>query len=113
MPPPFSESTGQTFRTMEMFDQFQPSNATCSREDSHASRFQTQGEDSERLMIETSGRQCLKLFGDAGRLSSLLKTLLTSQIWFSENASMSWRLSAIGRSHLIFRLALLDYRHWN
>lgn len=111
-PAPSCASTGQAFQTTETCELF-GLDAMSFPPASRANRFPLQDEDSERQTIATSGRHCLQLSTASGRLSCLEKTLLESKAWFSPNASMAWRPLAIGRGHLMFRLALLDYLPWN
>lgn len=111
--PPCSGSIGPKSPTSETYGMSQRSGATCSREVSRASRFRAPAENSEKTTIATSGRQCSQLLTASGRLGFLLKTLLTSRIWFCRDARMTWRVSAISPSRSIFRLALLDYLPWN
>lgn len=90
-----------------------PNQLPLLRGDSHASRFPLRDEKEERRIIAISGRRCLESYPKSGQLGSLLKTLLTSEIWFSPIAKMIWRPRIMKRSRLIFQLALVDYQQWN
>lgn len=110
-----SGSDGQMFQTLETSPTSQPHGLmqTCSRAAGRVSHFQSLGQSSEKETIGTSGRQCFALYPKSGQLGLLVKTLLTAPIWFSPDASMIWKVSAISPQYSIYRLALLAYQAWN
>ena len=75
--------------------------------DSLASHTVDQERCSAQTMTEISGRKCSELSKSAGPVGLLVKTLLTSSIWYSDKSRLTWKqLATKSGSHCAFRLAL-------
>lgn len=87
---------------------------TLFAEDSHVNRSVTPGSAEARRMTVISGQKCLELFEKLNPGGFLLRTLLESSIWQSNNCLLTWKMKAIGTTltekgknespHLLFQL---------
>ena len=75
-------------------------------EDSLASRFPLPGSEKAKMMTVSSGLKCSELYGNSGRLGSLVKMCLESLIWHSTRCLLTWKTKDTKHRHLLFQLAV-------
>ena len=62
------------------------------------------GSEEARRMTVISGQRCSELYGNSGRLGSLVRMCLESSIWHSTRCFLTWKTKDFKRNHLLFRL---------
>lgn len=84
--------------------------STLFPEDSLANLLVLPGSDEARRMTVSSGLRCCEWFPKQNPLLFLVKMLLGSSIWASNNAYMTWEPLVTKGQHLYFRLVQLEPR---
>lgn len=68
---------------------------TCSPPDFHVSHSPVPDHEKERKMTATSGRKCFVSLEKLNPLGLLVKTLLESQVWYSQVMKLKWEVTKI------------------
>ena len=79
--------------------------ATSSQQDFLASHIPLPGSAEAMEMTARSGMNLFASLTSADQNGPLVKTFMASSQWASSKCYLTWKVSAIGSSHLLFRLA--------